>query len=471
MNPYAVWHSVLKPDILNILGLGLVAAAFCWGRSATLRGRMAWLLGPAALVLVLAPLSRAWAWPTLLHPRLEAYIRPNGGFGVFPLFPWVAFVFVGAALGVWIVMNRTPDEDRRFHTRLAGVALAAIGAGFVGMWFPPLLDTSFWTTSWSFFLHPHRRDDTGPLWCLAVLPPTIRRALESDSAVRPDVTVCVLGACRNGIWIFQRTDQKVTHDAAGVDRLRVVHGAAVVDGVVVAQPQRPMDPATHGRANSRARGVGVGWCERHSRAVAPGGVPIAGRHRRDGRDRMCHRCGDDRPPTLGGGTRRGGCAMPADRRGAMCHPRHRTLDVDLAALCRGGMATVQPSARAVVPAWPARSPVTVEWRSWSESGSVVLARRLIDPAAATPLPVADEARLLRMVRVGASPATLIVPPADRPAQDLAIGVPAAVPGGELFLFLDERERQFETLTLRGAGDTCRRCQRGDFYFAARTRPW
>ena len=77
--------------------LGLVAAAFCWGRSATLRGRMTWLLGPAALVLVLAPLSRAWAWPTLLHPRLEAYIRPNGGFGVFPLFPWVAFVFVGAA--------------------------------------------------------------------------------------------------------------------------------------------------------------------------------------------------------------------------------------------------------------------------------------------------------------------------------------------------------------------------------------
>jgi uncharacterized membrane protein len=152
LNPHAVWHSILKPDILNILGLGMVVAAFCWGRSSSMRGRMAWLLGPALLVLVLAPLSRVWWWPTLLHPRLEAYIRPNGGFGVFPLFPWVAFVLVGAAVGVWIAQTRTAGEDRRFHAGLAGVGVAVGAAGIIGQWLPTPLGTSFWTTSWSYFL-------------------------------------------------------------------------------------------------------------------------------------------------------------------------------------------------------------------------------------------------------------------------------------------------------------------------------
>jgi uncharacterized membrane protein len=152
MNPWAVWHSVLKPDILNILGLGMVIVAFCWGRSQSMRGRMAWLLGPALLVLIIGPLSRTWMWPTVLHPRMEAYIRPNGGFGVFTLFPWIAFVFVGGAIGVWIAMTRTAEQDRRFHAGLGALGVATVVAGVVGMYLPTPLTTSFWTTSWSFFL-------------------------------------------------------------------------------------------------------------------------------------------------------------------------------------------------------------------------------------------------------------------------------------------------------------------------------
>ena len=151
-NPWARGDSIFKPDILNILGLGLVAGAWCWGRSATIARRVLWLLVPAAVIVLISPLVRGWWWPTLLHPRLEAYLRPNGGWGQFALFPWVAYVFVGACAGVWIATARKPEDEPRFHARLAMAAAAVMVAGWVGMYLPSPLGSSFWTTSLSYFL-------------------------------------------------------------------------------------------------------------------------------------------------------------------------------------------------------------------------------------------------------------------------------------------------------------------------------
>lgn len=151
-NPWARWDSIFKPDILNILGLGLVAAAWCWGRSASLLRRVLWLLVPAATIVLMSPAVRGWWWPTLLHPRFEAYLRPNGGWGQFALFPWVAFVFVGACVGVWIATARRPEDEPRFHARLAAVAVAVMVVGWVGMYLPSPFGSSFWTTSLSYFL-------------------------------------------------------------------------------------------------------------------------------------------------------------------------------------------------------------------------------------------------------------------------------------------------------------------------------
>jgi uncharacterized membrane protein len=144
LNPHARWEGLLKPDILNILGLGLVLAAFLWTRADTRRGQIVWLLVPAVfIVLVLTPWSRLWWWPTLLHPRLEAYIRPVGGLGVFTLFPAVAYVLIGTFVGIRI--SRHTADDRRFHARLtlAGLAAALIGAlqGYVpASWHAPAFD-------------------------------------------------------------------------------------------------------------------------------------------------------------------------------------------------------------------------------------------------------------------------------------------------------------------------------------------
>ncbi len=127
LNPNGSWNSILKPDILNILGLGLVACAFCWKRADSRRAAMLWLIGPAVLTLAFTPLSREWWWPTLLPVRFEAYIRPVGNFGVFSIFPAVAYVFAGAYVG-WLVWEHRSAEGW-LHRRLAIAAVVLIAVG------------------------------------------------------------------------------------------------------------------------------------------------------------------------------------------------------------------------------------------------------------------------------------------------------------------------------------------------------
>lgn len=151
LNPNARWSGLLKPDILNILGLGMVAVAFCWGRAETDRTRVWWLLVPAlAIVLVLAPLAPTWWWPTLLHPRLEAYIRPVGNMGVFSLFPAVGYLFAGAFAGA-VLAERRWTSEALFHRRAVawGVALVAIGTALSFVAMPSAL--VMWTKPFTVF--------------------------------------------------------------------------------------------------------------------------------------------------------------------------------------------------------------------------------------------------------------------------------------------------------------------------------
>jgi uncharacterized membrane protein len=153
LNPNASWSVLLTPDILNILGLGIVACAFWCGRGATPRRALAWLLVPALAIVLITPFVRLWWWPTLLHPRLEAYLRPVGSYGVFSLFPWVAIIFAGAVAGRALATSSDASRDVRLQARVALSGAALVVAGWIGSFLPaPFSRSSFWTTSLSFFL-------------------------------------------------------------------------------------------------------------------------------------------------------------------------------------------------------------------------------------------------------------------------------------------------------------------------------
>jgi uncharacterized membrane protein len=144
LNPHAKWNGLLKPDILNILGLSIVYAAFAWGRARTMRALAWWLIAPAVIIAgVLTPLAPTWWWPTLLHPRLEGYIRVVNNNAVFSLFPTAAYLLAGTFAGALIAAH--DDRDSRFQRQMAiwGAALfAAAGLTALVPW-PEAV--SFWT--------------------------------------------------------------------------------------------------------------------------------------------------------------------------------------------------------------------------------------------------------------------------------------------------------------------------------------
>jgi uncharacterized membrane protein len=130
LNPAASWNSLLKPDILNILGLGIVLTAWLWGRARDARwtSGLLWLIVPAVIVVVvITPLAHTWEWPTVLHPRLEAYIRPVGNYGVFSLFPAVSYVLIGGYLGMRIAAGRGREAATHLRIAVAGVVVWSVG--------------------------------------------------------------------------------------------------------------------------------------------------------------------------------------------------------------------------------------------------------------------------------------------------------------------------------------------------------
>lgn len=145
-NPRASWSSIFKPDILNILGLGLAGTAWLTGRN-----RRSLLLIIPAIVLILTPWASSWWWPTLLPERIEAYIRPNGA-GVFEIFPWIAYVPAGAFLGVLLATPRDQAGEVRLHWRLAAVGAAMFVLGYLIASTPLPEAVAFWTGAPSHFV-------------------------------------------------------------------------------------------------------------------------------------------------------------------------------------------------------------------------------------------------------------------------------------------------------------------------------
>jgi len=148
LNPTATWSSIFRPDILNILGLGLAGTSVLCGRAMRSR-RVLWLIVPAVAIFALTPWSRLWSWPSQLPGRLEAYIRPGNGLGVFQIFPWAGYVPFGALLGLLLGDVKDEAAERRLLGRFAIGGLAAALGGAGGYFIDARTPAAFWLEAWS----------------------------------------------------------------------------------------------------------------------------------------------------------------------------------------------------------------------------------------------------------------------------------------------------------------------------------
>jgi len=142
----------LKVDILNIMGLAMIAAALVWRMSESRAVRVALFAIGAVAITMTTPLVREAGVLAALPDPIEAYIRPLPGRSNFALFPWAAFLIAGGIAGELIHAARTQAEEKRLQAGLLISGLAGIGFGYAASFQPSIYPVAnFWTSSPTFF--------------------------------------------------------------------------------------------------------------------------------------------------------------------------------------------------------------------------------------------------------------------------------------------------------------------------------
>jgi uncharacterized membrane protein len=146
-------QSLLKVDMLNIMGLSMMFAALVWRWPHGRTSRVATFAALTAATTFLTPLVRAAPWLAPLPDPLEAYLRPAGPYSAFAIFPWAGYLFAGVLVGDLIDALRV--AGRKAAPFQIAFAAAAVGGG-IGAYYasfqPALFPTaSFWHDSPTIF--------------------------------------------------------------------------------------------------------------------------------------------------------------------------------------------------------------------------------------------------------------------------------------------------------------------------------
>ena len=146
-------QNLFKVDMLNVMGLSMVAASYLWQISTTHRVRIGAFALVTASIAMLTPIVRDVTWLAAWPDPLEAYVRPAGPYAAFPIFPWSGFLFAGVIVGDLVdAVRQSPAKNLVLQN---GLAICG-GAGVVIAWFasfqPSIYDSaSFWHDSPTFF--------------------------------------------------------------------------------------------------------------------------------------------------------------------------------------------------------------------------------------------------------------------------------------------------------------------------------
>jgi uncharacterized membrane protein len=144
-------RSLLRVDILNVMGLAMLAAAALSALGSRTASRAGLLAAAAVAVAMLTPIVRVMPVFQWLPPPLAAYFIPVSGWNTFTIFPWAAFLLAGAALGLWLDSSRTERDERRVLIGLAAIGVVTAVAGYGSSMLPMIYESSsFWTSSPTF---------------------------------------------------------------------------------------------------------------------------------------------------------------------------------------------------------------------------------------------------------------------------------------------------------------------------------
>jgi uncharacterized membrane protein len=145
--PHPDWHEFTKVDILNCMGLAMVAFSPFAVFGAKDRARFAALAGLAVAAASPLVASLAWGNAPLL---IQEYLAPvtGQGRGHFPFFPNAAYLGFGLASGTMVKRSAEDGFDRLMQwSLLLGLALVLFGQYFSNLPYSFYTNSHFWTDS------------------------------------------------------------------------------------------------------------------------------------------------------------------------------------------------------------------------------------------------------------------------------------------------------------------------------------
>ncbi len=144
--------TLLTVDILNVMGLSMVAGGWLWQTARSWTGRVAVLAGATIAVAVFTPAVWTTAWLSWMPDPLRWYLQPTPGHTNFTLLPSAGFLFAGVPAGLLIDRARGRGDDARLYGGLAATGVLVFGAGWLASFGPPVFEgASFWGSSPAFF--------------------------------------------------------------------------------------------------------------------------------------------------------------------------------------------------------------------------------------------------------------------------------------------------------------------------------
>jgi uncharacterized membrane protein len=145
-------RSLLRVDILNIMGPSIGAAAALWGAARSFVIRIAAFGAATFLIAMITPIVRGARILDPLPAPIEAYLRPAPGLTNFTLFPWAGFVSAGTLVGLLIDRASSPGSERKLMLWITGGGALVAAAGYGASYLPSIYEHSnFWTSSPTFF--------------------------------------------------------------------------------------------------------------------------------------------------------------------------------------------------------------------------------------------------------------------------------------------------------------------------------
>ena len=123
------WRSFLVVDVLQLIGVTLLTLQALVLVTRSRRLFMAAAFALAAALIVCAPAAWSTDWTHRLAPGLAQYVSPSRG-SLFPVFPWAAYIFIGAGAGQVYARWGAAHLGRFATWGMLGPGVALVTLGF-----------------------------------------------------------------------------------------------------------------------------------------------------------------------------------------------------------------------------------------------------------------------------------------------------------------------------------------------------